>query len=96
MTSRDEYDVFFDILKAAGRNIRRSKMTEVIKEASLNAEQAKEIVIDLLEIGLLEFDSKEHTLTTTAKGWRFIRIYENLNDFMLIRRKVNYMPISEF
>ena len=96
MTSRDKYDIFFDILKAAGRNIEGSRLVTVIKEASLNAEQAKEIVIDLLEIGLLEFSSKEKTLTTTTKGWRFVRIYENLNDFMLIRRKVNYMPIRGF
>ena len=96
MTSRDKYDIFFDILKAAGRNIKGSRLATVIKEASLNAEQAKEIVIDLLEIGLLEFSSKEKTLTTTTKGWRFVRIYENLNDFMLIRRKVNYMPVRGF
>jgi predicted transcriptional regulator len=96
MTSRDKYDIFFDILKAAGRNIKGSKLTRVFKEASLNAEQAKEIVIDLLEIGLLEFNSKEKTLTTTTKGWRFVRIYEKLNDFMLIRRKVNYMPVRGF
>jgi predicted transcriptional regulator len=72
MTSRDKYDIFFDILKAAGRNIKGSRLATVIKEASLNAEQAKEIVIDLLEIGLLEFSSKEKTLTTTAKGCRFV------------------------
>lgn len=96
MTSRDKYEIFFDILKAAGRNIKGSKLTRVFKEASLNAEQAKEIVIDLLEIGLLEFNSKEKTLTTTAKGWRFVRIYENLNDFMLTRRKVNYTPVRGF
>jgi predicted transcriptional regulator len=53
MISRDKYDMFFDILKAAGRNIKGSKLTIVFKEASLNAEQAKEIVIYLLEIGLL-------------------------------------------
>jgi predicted transcriptional regulator len=94
MPSRDKYDIFLDILKAAGHSIEGSRMTGVIKEASLNAEQAKEMVIDLLEIGLLEFNSEEKTLTTTAKGWRFVRIYEDLNDFMIIRRKVNYTPIS--
>jgi len=96
MPSRDKYDIFTDILKAAGHNFKGSRMTTVIKEASLNAEQAKEIVLDLLEIGLLEFNSKEKTLTTTARGWRFVRIYGNLNDFMLTRRKVNYMSVRNF
>lgn len=81
MRTRDKYDIFSDILKAAGRGNMGSTITEVTKKASLNPEQAKEVIIDMLEIGLLEF-KKERTLKTTTKGWQFVRIYENLIEFL--------------
>jgi predicted transcriptional regulator len=84
LASRDKYHIILDVLNAAGRNTHGSSLTTVIKEASLNIQQAKELVIDLLELGLLEFNSKERTLRTTTKGWRFVRLYENLNQFVPI------------
>jgi predicted transcriptional regulator len=93
MTSRDKYDIFSDILKAAGRRNEGSRITEVIKEASLNAEQAKEVVLDMLEIGLLEFTREANTLTTTAKGWRFVMIYQNLKQIMSISNSTIFTPI---
>jgi predicted transcriptional regulator len=81
MRTRDKYDIFSDILKAAGRRNMGSTITEVTKKASLNPEQAKEVIIDMLEIGLLEF-KKERTLKTTTKGWQFVKIYENLIEFL--------------
>jgi predicted transcriptional regulator len=96
LTSRDKYDIFSDILKAAGRRNEGSRITEVIKEASLNAEQAKEVVLDMLEIGLLEFTREANTLTTTAKGWRFVMIYQNLKQIMSISNSTIYTPIETF
>lgn len=96
MTSRDKYDIFSDILKAAGRRNEGSRITEVIKGASLNAEQAKEVVLDMLEIGLLEFTREANTLTTTAKGWRFVMIYQNLKQIMSISNSTIYTPIETF
>jgi len=96
LTSRDKYDIYFDILRAAGRNSDGSSLTTVIKAASLNAQLAKETVIYLLETGLLEFNSKDKTLATTAKGWRFIRLYENLNQHMLQRGKLSPSAIALF
>jgi predicted transcriptional regulator len=93
MRARDKYDIFSDILKAAGHRNMGSTITEVTKEASLNPEQAKEVIIDMLEIGLLEF-SKEKTLKTTTKGWRFVRIYENLIEFMPISSKIEHMSVG--
>lgn len=81
MRTRDKYDIFSDILKAAGRRNMGSTITEVTKDASLNAEQAKEVIIEMLKIGLLEFNN-EKSLRTTTKGWQFVRIYENLIGFM--------------
>ena len=95
MTSRDKYDIFSDILKAAGRRNKGSRIPEVIREASLNAEQAKEIVIDMLEIGLLEFTREQNTLKTTTKGWLFVRIYQNLKGMMSISNRIIYAPIFE-
>ena|ERR1700757_4097326 len=96
MTSRDKYDIFSDILKAAGRRNKGSRIPEVIREASLNAEQAKEIVIDMLEIGLLEFTREQNTLKTTTKGWRFVRIYQNLKQNMSISNRIIYTPIAGY
>ncbi len=92
MTFRDKYDIISDILKSAGRRNMGSRLTEVIKEASLNAEQAKEIVIDMLEIGLLEFTREQNTLKTTAKGWLFVRIYQNLKEMLSISNRIIYSP----
>jgi predicted transcriptional regulator len=92
MRTRDKYDIFSDILKAAGRRSVGSSIAEVTKKASLNPEQAKELIIDMLEIGLLEF--KEKTLKTTMKGWQFVRIYENLSEFIPISSKIDHMSVG--
>ena len=92
MRTRDKYDIFSDILKAAGRRNVGSTIAEVTKKASLNPEQAKELIIDMLEIGLLEF--KEKTLKTTTKGWQFVRIYENLSEFIPISSKIDHMSVG--
>jgi len=94
MGSRDKYGIILDILKSAGRDIRGSSLATVIKDASLNPQQAKELVIDLLETGLLEFNSKEKTLATTTRGWQFVSIYENLNRYVSIYTKVGYVRAS--
>lgn len=92
MTSRDKYDIFSDILKAAGRRNNGSRIPEVIREASLNAEQAKEVVIDMLEIGLLEFTREQNTLKTTTKGWLFLKLYQNLEEMVSISNRIIYRP----
>ena len=92
MTSRDKYDIFSDILKAAGRRNKGSRIPEVIREASLNTEQAKEVVIDMLEIGLLEFTREQNTLKTTTKGWLFLKLYQNLEKMVSISDKIIYTP----
>ena len=69
MRFRSKYDIFLDILKAASHNTEGSTLRFVIKEASLNSQQAKEIVIYLLEIGMLQFNTNKKTLRTTPKGY---------------------------
>jgi len=96
MGSRDKYGITLDILKAAGRNTRGSSLATVIKEASLSTQQAKEVVIDLLEIGLLEFNNKQKTLATTTRGWQFVSLYENLNRYVSIHTKVGYFRARNF
>jgi predicted transcriptional regulator len=91
MRSRSKYDIFFDTLKAAGHSTEGSSLSLVIKEASLNAQQAREIVIYLLEIGMLQFDVDEKTLTTTSKGWRFKELYESLNNYVRAINKISYI-----
>jgi predicted transcriptional regulator len=93
MRARDKYDIFSDILKAAGHRNMGSTITEVTKEASLNPEQAKEVIIDMLEIGLLEFN-KEKTLKTTTKGWQFLMTYKNLIEFISISSKIEHMSVG--
>jgi predicted transcriptional regulator len=90
MRTRDKYDIFSDILKAAGQRNMGSTIAEATKKASLNP---KELLIDMLEIGLLEFN-KEKTLETTTKGWQFVRIYENLSEFIPISSKIDHMSFG--
>ena len=87
MRFRSKYDILLDILKAASHNTEGSTLSFVIKEASLNSQQAKEIMIYLLEIGLLQFNSYKKTLRTTTKGWRFINLYESLTDYVPTHNK---------
>ena len=67
MRSRSKYDILLDILKTASHNTEGSTLGFVIKGASLNAQQAKEIVI-YLPPGMLQFNSNKKTLRTTRKG----------------------------
>jgi len=41
MRARSKYDIFLDILKAAGHSTERSKLSIVIKEALLNPNKLK-------------------------------------------------------
>ena len=44
--ARDKYRIFSYTLTSAGRRIQGSTIREVTKEASLNLEQAKEIILE--------------------------------------------------
>lgn len=83
--------IYLDILKTASNNTEGSTLGFVIKGASLNAQQAKEIVIYLLEIGMLQFNSNKKTLRTTRKGWRFIDLYESLNGYVPANNKIAHI-----
>jgi predicted transcriptional regulator len=89
MRSRSKYDIYLDILRTTSHNTEGSTLGFVIKGASLNSQQAKEIVIYLLEIGMLQFNSNKKTLRTTRKGWRFMDLYESLNGYFVFLRKIS-------
>ena len=91
MRFRSKYDIFLDILKAASHNTEGSTLGFVIKKASLNAQQAKEVVIYLLEIGMLQLNSNKKTLRITRRGWRFINLYENLNGHIPRNNKIAHI-----
>ena len=96
MRFRSRYDIFLEILKAASHNTERSTLGFVIKQVSLNSQQAKEIVIYLLEIGLLQFNSYKKTLRTTGKGWRFINLYENINGYVPTNNKIAHISEQKY
>jgi len=65
-----------------------SRMTEVIKEASLNLVSKQR----MLEIRLLESKSQENTLKTTVKEFFFMQDHEN----MILKHSPDFLTYSGF
>ena len=79
MKNRSRTDIIADILEGAVGGITKTK---IMYKAFLSYEQLKEYLQILTESGLLEYDKMANIFLTTAKGSRFLKLYEELNQEM--------------
>ena len=79
MKNRSRTDIIADILEGAVGGITKTK---IMYKAFLSYEQLKEYLSILLENELIEYDKITNMFLTTAKGSRFLKLYEQLNQEM--------------
>ena len=79
MKNRSRTDIIADILEGAVGGITKTK---IMYKAFLSYEQLKEYLSILLENELIEYDKITNMFLTTAKGSRFLKLYEELNQEM--------------
>lgn len=56
--------------------------TRIMYGAYLSHEQMKEYLAAAIQNGLLEPVEVQHTLKTTTKGIRFVKVYEEIGDMV--------------
>ncbi len=78
MKYRSRTDIVYLILEAA-RNDRITK-TRIMYKAFLSHAQLKEYLSMLTEKGLLEYDKGTATFRTTAKGMKFLKVYDQIEE----------------
>jgi predicted transcriptional regulator len=76
---RNRIDIIAQLLDAAGTPITKTKM---MYRAMLSYEQLKEYLVILAENDLIAFDKPSQRFTTTAKGYQFMKQYDELNQLI--------------
>ncbi len=76
---RNRIDIIAQLLDAASTPMTKTKM---MYRAMLSYEQLKEYLVILAENDLIAYDKPSRRFTTTAKGYQFIKRYEELNELI--------------
>jgi predicted transcriptional regulator len=79
MKYRSRTDITAQILEAANGGVTKTK---IMYKAFLSYAQLKEYLTVLVQNGLLEYDERGQTYKTTDKGNRFLKIYNQIGEFV--------------
>lgn len=83
MVYRNRFEIQATILEAAGRG---ASKTRVMYNSTVSHFQLCSYLKDLLEMGLIEYDSSIRLYRTTTKGYDFLDSYKQLNGMLGERR----------
>jgi predicted transcriptional regulator len=76
---RNRIDIIAQLLDAASTPITKTK---IMYRAMLSYEQLKEYLVILAENDLIAYDKASRRFTTTAKGYQFMKRYDELNQLI--------------
>ena len=79
MKYRSRTDITSQILEAANGGVTKTK---IMYKAFLSYAQLKEYLAVLIENGLLEYIEGEQIYRTTEKGNRFLKIYNQIGEYV--------------
>ena len=79
MKYRSRTDITAQILEAANGGVTKTK---IMYKAFLSYAQLKEYLTVLIENGLLEYIEGEQIYRTTEKGNRFLKIYNQIGEYV--------------
>jgi predicted transcriptional regulator len=77
---RSKTDIIAEILRAATGG--ETTRTKLMYKAFLSYAQLKEYVAVLVDNGLLDYDTTAQTYGITEKGFRFLAIFEHLQELV--------------
>jgi predicted transcriptional regulator len=66
--------------------------TKIMYKAYLSYAQLREYLTVLVENELLEFDQKNQTYKTSEKGFRFLKLHEQMGRLGLQEAKLSQLP----
>ena len=84
MKNRSRTEIAAQILQAA---IGGATKTKIMYKGFLSSEQIKEYLALLIENGLLDYDKVTNRYSTTEKGTRFLKIYEQMIEAITIQKE---------
>jgi predicted transcriptional regulator len=82
MKHRSRLEIIAEILETA--NTSKAIQAKIMHRVYLSYPQLKEYLAHLLENGLIEYNHAERIYITTARGIRFLEIYRQLNDVVVM------------
>jgi predicted transcriptional regulator len=82
---RSRSEIIASILGTANGN--RMRQTEILYKTYLSHTLLKDYLLFLVENDLIEYTPGDRTFKTTEKGMRFLRMYEQMNDLMIMKKQ---------
>jgi predicted transcriptional regulator len=82
---RSRSEIIASILATANGN--RIRQTEILYKTYLSHTLLKDYLLFLIENDLIEYTTGDRTFKTTEKGMRFLRMYSQMNDLMVIKQR---------
>ena len=86
MKHRNRLEIVSEILQTTSGN--RAIQAKIMHRAYLSYPQLKEYLSLLKENGLIEYEEGERIYRITAKGLRFLQIYNELNDVVVMTNNI--------
>ena len=83
MKNRSRTDIIADILRAS---LKGTNKTKLMYRSFLSYQQFKSYLEILVSRGLIEYDKKSDTYSTSAKGKAFLETLDALNEAIRIRK----------
>ena len=82
---RSRSEIIASILATANGN--RIRQTEILYKTYLSHTLLKDYLLFLIENDLIEYTPGERTFKTTEKGIRFLRMYSQMNELMIMKQR---------
>ena len=79
---RSRTDIIHDILQCARSTGNGARKTHLMFSAFLSSAQFKEYLTTLIDSDLLQYDSSNQKFRTTEKGFRYLKLCEQINDLI--------------
>lgn len=81
---RSRSEIIASILGTANGN--RIRQTEILYKTYLSHTLLKDYLLFLIENDLIEYTAGDRTFKTTEKGMRFLRMYGQMNELMIMKK----------
>jgi len=82
MKHRSRLEIIAEVLETA--NTSKAIQPKIMHRVYLSYQQLKEYLALLLENGLIEYGETDRIYRTTSRGMRFLEIYRQLNDVVVM------------
>jgi predicted transcriptional regulator len=94
MTTRSRIDIISKILETVNSGI--TTKIKIMYRANLSYEQLKEYLMTLYDMNLLNYDSDTQTFRTTEKGFRFLEIYNKLDEVLRVEGQQQQIWVKKY